>query len=136
MLITARFLQGIGGAMATAVTLGMIVTMFPKPAEQAKAIGLFSFVAAAGASIGLLAGGALTQALNWHWIFLVNLPIGIAAFALTVRLIDNDRGIGAALVALAIVLAATVIRPITQPEVDLDARWEREEVNQTLARIG
>jgi MFS family permease len=136
MLITARFLQGIGGAMATAVTLGMIVTMFPKPAEQAKAIGLFSFVAAAGASIGLLAGGALTQALNWHWIFLVNLPIGIAAFALTVRLIDNDRGIGAALVALAIVLAATVIRPITQPEVDLDARWERDEVNQSLARIG
>jgi MFS family permease len=136
MLITARFLQGIGGAMATAVTLGMIVTMFPKPAEQAKAIGLFSFVAAAGASIGLLAGGALTQALNWHWIFLVNLPIGIAAFALTVRLIDNDRGIGAALVALAIVLAATVIRPITQPEVDLDARWERDEGNQSLARIG
>jgi hypothetical protein len=58
------------------------------------------------------------------------------AFALTVRLIDNDRGIGAALVALAIVLAATVIRPITQPEVDLDARWERDEVNQSLARIG
>lgn len=94
MLIISRFLQGIGGAMATAVTLGMIVTMFPKPAEQAKAIGVFSFVAAAGASIGLLAGGILTQALNWHWIFLVNLPIGIAAVALATRLIDNDRGIG------------------------------------------
>ena len=94
MLVTARFLQGVGGAMATAVTLGMIVTMFPKPAEQAKAIGIFSFVAAAGASIGLLLGGVLTQALNWHWIFLVNLPIGIAAFALTLRLIPNERGVG------------------------------------------
>jgi EmrB/QacA subfamily drug resistance transporter len=94
MLVIARFLQGIGGAMATAVTLGMIVTMFPKPAEQAKAIGVFSFVAAAGASIGLLAGGILTQALNWHWIFLVNLPIGIAAVALAAKLIDDDRGIG------------------------------------------
>jgi EmrB/QacA subfamily drug resistance transporter len=94
MLIAARFVQGVGGAMATAVTLGMIVTMFPEPAEQAKAIGVFSFVAAAGASIGLLAGGVLTQALNWHWIFLVNLPIGIAAIVLTTRLIDNDRGIG------------------------------------------
>lgn len=94
MLVISRFLQGIGGAMATAVTLGMIVTMFPKPAEQARAIGIFSFVAAAGASIGLLAGGILTQALNWHWIFLVNLPIGIAAVALATKLIDNDRGIG------------------------------------------
>jgi EmrB/QacA subfamily drug resistance transporter len=94
MLIISRFLQGIGGAMATAVTLGMIVTMFPKPGEQARAIGVFSFVAAAGASIGLLAGGILTQALNWHWIFLVNLPIGIAAVALAIKLIDNDRGIG------------------------------------------
>jgi len=94
MLVIARFLQGIGGAMATAVTLGMIVTMFPRPAEQARAIGVFSFVAAAGASIGLLAGGILTQALNWHWIFLVNLPIGIAAIVFATKLIDNDRGIG------------------------------------------
>ena len=94
MLVIARFIQGVGGAMATAVTLGMIVTMFPKPAEQARAIGVFSFVAAAGASIGLLTGGVLTQALNWHWIFLVNLPIGIAALALATRVIENDRGIG------------------------------------------
>jgi EmrB/QacA subfamily drug resistance transporter len=94
MLVAARFLQGVGGAMATAVTLGMIVTMFPKPSEQARAIGVFSFVAAAGASVGLLLGGLLTQAFNWHWIFLVNLPIGIAAFALTLRLIPNERGGG------------------------------------------
>ncbi len=94
MLIFARFLQGVGGAMSTAVILGMIVTMFPKPAEQARAIGVFSFVAAAGASIGLLAGGLLTQALSWNWIFLVNLPIGIAALVFAVRLLENDRGVG------------------------------------------
>jgi EmrB/QacA subfamily drug resistance transporter len=94
MLIGARFVQGVGGAMASAVILGMIVTMFPEPKEQAKAIGVYSFVASAGASIGLLAGGVLTQAINWHWIFIVNLPIGIATAALTLRLIASDRGIG------------------------------------------
>src|SRR3954466_3189281 len=94
LLIAARFAQGVGGALSSAVILGMIVTMFPEPAEQARAIGVFSFVAAAGASIGLLLGGVLTQAINWHWIFLVNLPIGIAAFALTLRLIPNERGGG------------------------------------------
>src|SRR5205814_37723 len=94
MLIAARFVQGVGGAMATAVTLGMIVTMFPEPGEQAKAIGVFSFVAAAGASIGLLAGGVLTQSLNWHWIFFVNIPIGIVAAIFTVRVVEPDRGTG------------------------------------------
>jgi EmrB/QacA subfamily drug resistance transporter len=94
MLIAARFVQGVGGAMATAVTLGMIVTMFPEPGEQARAIGVFSFVAAAGASVGLLAGGVLTQSLNWHWIFFVNIPIGIVAAVLTNRLVERDRGIG------------------------------------------
>ena len=78
LLIGARFVQGVGGAMTSAVILGMIVTMFPRPSEQAKAIGVYSFVAAAGGAIGLLAGGVLTQAINWHWIFFVNLPIGIA----------------------------------------------------------
>ena len=78
MLIGARFVQGVGGALTSAVILGMIVTMFPEPREQAKAIGVYSFVASAGASIGLLAGGALTQAISWHWIFFVNVPIGIA----------------------------------------------------------
>jgi EmrB/QacA subfamily drug resistance transporter len=94
MLIAARFAQGIGGAMASAVILGMIVTMFPAPAEQAKAIGVFSFVAAAGASIGLLAGGVITQALDWHWIFFVNLPIGVATGLFATRLVANDKGIG------------------------------------------
>src|SRR5512132_1208187 len=68
MLIGARFVQGVGGAMTSAVILGMIVTMFPEPRDQAKAIGVFSFVASAGGSVGLLAGGVLTQTINWHWI--------------------------------------------------------------------
>ena len=80
--------------MASAVILGMIVTMFPTPREQATAIGIYSFVASAGASIGLLAGGVLTQAISWHWIFFVNLPIGIATAVLAVRLIERDAGIG------------------------------------------
>jgi MFS family permease len=76
------------------VILGMIVTMFPEPREQAKAIGIYSFVASAGASIGLLAGGVLTQGINWHWIFFVNIPIGIATAVLAVRLLQDDKGIG------------------------------------------
>src|SRR4051794_15577819 len=94
MLIGARFLQGVGGALGSAVILGMIVTMFPKPADQAKAIGIYSFVASAGASIGLLAGGALTEAINWHWIFFVNVPIGIATGVAALRLIKHEEGIG------------------------------------------
>jgi EmrB/QacA subfamily drug resistance transporter len=94
MLIGARFVQGAGGAVASAVILGMIVTMFPQPREQAKAIGVYSFVASAGASIGLLAGGILTEAINWHWIFLINVPIGIATALLAVRLVEDRSGIG------------------------------------------
>ena len=94
MLIAARFAQGIGGAMTSAVILGMIVTMFPEPREQAKAIGVYSFVASAGASIGLLAGGVLTQGLSWHWIFFVNVPIGIATGVLALRLLAPEAGAG------------------------------------------
>src|SRR5690348_10555404 len=89
-LVAARFVQGAGGAMTSAVILGMIVTMFPEPREQAKAIGVYSFVASAGGSIGLLAGGVLTQSLDWHWIFFVNLPIGIITAVLALRLIEPD----------------------------------------------
>jgi EmrB/QacA subfamily drug resistance transporter len=94
VLVGARFVQGVGGAMASAVILGMIVTMFPEPREQAKAIGIYAFVASAGASVGLLAGGVITQAINWHWIFFVNIPIGIATAVLATRLLVNDKGIG------------------------------------------
>jgi EmrB/QacA subfamily drug resistance transporter len=96
LLIGARFVQGIGGALTSAVVLGMIVTMFPEPREQAKAIGVYGFVASAGGSIGLLAGGVLTQAINWHWIFLVNVPIGIATGLLALRLVPRREGIGLA----------------------------------------
>jgi EmrB/QacA subfamily drug resistance transporter len=94
VLVAARFLQGIGGAMTSAVILGMIVTMFPEPREQAKAIGVYAFVASAGGAVGLLAGGVLTQVINWHWIFFVNVPIGIATAVLATRLLARDEGIG------------------------------------------
>ncbi len=94
MLVAARFVQGVGGAMTSAVILGMIVTMFPEPREQAKAIGIYAFVASGGGSVGLLAGGLLTESINWHWIFFVNIPIAIATAILAVRLLDRDQGIG------------------------------------------
>ncbi|HEV7482142.1 MAG TPA: MFS transporter, partial [Solirubrobacterales bacterium] len=93
-LVAARFVQGIGGALTSAVILGMIVTMFPHPAERAKAIGVYSFVAAAGGSLGLLLGGVITEAINWHWIFFVNLPIGVATAVAASRLVDGAEGIG------------------------------------------
>ena len=80
--------------MTSAVILGMIVTMFPEPRERAQAIGVYSFVASAGASIGLLAGGVLTEAISWHWIFFVNVPIGLVAAGLAARLIERDHGRG------------------------------------------
>src|SRR5712692_6410850 len=90
MLIAARFVQGIGGADSSAVLLAMIVTLFPKPDELAKAFGVFSFIASAGAAIGLLAGGLITQAVSWHWIFFVNVPIGLVMAALSIRLLASD----------------------------------------------
>ncbi|HYV14758.1 MAG TPA: DHA2 family efflux MFS transporter permease subunit [Conexibacter sp.] len=94
MLIGARFVQGIGGALASAVVLGMIVTMFPEPREMAKAIGIYGFVASAGGSIGLLAGGVLTDTINWHWIFFINVPIGIATAFFARRLVAARPGLG------------------------------------------
>jgi EmrB/QacA subfamily drug resistance transporter len=94
MLIAARALQGVGGAMTSAVVLGMLVALFPEPREQAKAIAAFSAVGAAGGALGTFLGGALTQALNWHWIFLINLPIGIAAWIAALRILAPDRGAG------------------------------------------
>jgi len=94
MLVVARFVQGIGGALTSAVILGMIVTMLPEPGEQAKAIGIYTFVAVAGGSIGLLAGGILTAAINWHWIFFVNLPIGVVTALCARKLIEPRAGIG------------------------------------------
>jgi MFS family permease len=110
--------------MTSAVILGMIVTMFPGPREQAQAIGVFAFVASAGAAIGLLAGGILTQVLNWHWIFFVNLPVGAITAACAVRVIGRDRGAGlragmdvpgALLITAAMMLAVfTIVDPAAQ----------------------
>ncbi|WP_433174377.1 DHA2 family efflux MFS transporter permease subunit [Actinoallomurus sp. CA-150999] len=94
MLIAARFIQGIGGALTSAVSLGMIITLFPEPRERGTAIGAFSFVGAAGASIGQVLGGVLTEAINWHWIFFINLPIGVATLLLAIRVLPADRGLG------------------------------------------
>jgi len=124
MLVGARFVQGVGGAMTAAVILGMIVTMFPEPREQAKAIGVYAFVASAGGSIGLLAGGILTETISWHWIFFVNIPIGIATAVLAIRLLSPDRGIGfgsgadfpgAALITSSLMLGVyTIVKPAAE----------------------
>src|SRR5271165_1013379 len=95
-LIGARLLQGVGGAVASSVILAIIVTEFPARAEQAKAMGMYAFVSAGGGSIGLLAGGVLTQSLDWHWIFFVNVPIGVFAFVMGSALIKENEGIGLA----------------------------------------
>jgi EmrB/QacA subfamily drug resistance transporter len=92
ILIGARAVQGLGGAVVSAVALSLIVTLFTDPGERAKAMGVFGFVAAGGGSIGVLLGGILTDVLDWHWIFLVNLPIGVAVFVLCLVLLPGGRG--------------------------------------------
>jgi EmrB/QacA subfamily drug resistance transporter len=93
-LIGARFLQGVGAAAQASVILAIIVTEFPEVGDRARAMSAYVFVSVAGGSLGLLAGGLLTQALSWHWVFFVNLPIGVATFALGQALIRADRGLG------------------------------------------
>ncbi|MEU1411134.1 MFS transporter [Streptomyces sp. NPDC005731] len=118
VLIAARAVQGVGGAMASAVVLGMLVALFPEPREQARAIAVFSAVGAAGGALGTFLGGALTQLLGWHWIFLINLPIGVAALIAAVRVPEPEDGAGlgrgadypgAALVTGALMLTVYVI---------------------------
>ncbi|MFB9576132.1 MFS transporter [Streptomyces yanii] len=94
MLIASRFLQGVGSAMASAVGLGILVTLFTEARERARAIAVFSFTGAAGASIGQVLGGVLTDALSWHWIFFINLPIGLTALVIAMPVLPADRGLG------------------------------------------
>ncbi|HEX4526006.1 MAG TPA: DHA2 family efflux MFS transporter permease subunit [Gaiellaceae bacterium] len=118
LLIAARAVQGVGGAVVSAVAFSLIMVLFTQPGERAKAMGFFGFVLAGGGSIGVLLGGVLTGALNWHWIFLVNLPIGVAVFALSLRLLPKEHTAlsgkrldvaGAITVTLALVLAVYAI---------------------------
>ena len=111
MLVAARFLQGVGGALASSVILAMIVTMFEEPPERARAMAVFSFSASAGGSIGLLAGGTLTELVNWHCVFLVNVPIGIAAIMLAVRFLKPGTAdaLGALLNAASLMLAGYTV---------------------------
>jgi EmrB/QacA subfamily drug resistance transporter len=92
MLVAARAIQGFGGAIVSAVALSLIMTLFTEPGDRAKAMGVFGFVAAGGGTIGVLLGGILTDVLSWHWIFLVNIPVGIAVFALCFVLLPAGRG--------------------------------------------
>lgn len=92
-LITARAIQGFGGAVVTAVAMALIMDLFSEPADRAKAMGVYGFVCAGGGSIGAMLGGFLTGTLGWHWVFLINLPIGIGVFAFSLKLIPAIRGI-------------------------------------------
>src|SRR3984957_17562303 len=94
LLIFARFVQGLGGAVASAAVLALLVTDFPKPSERAIAMSVYTFILAGGGSLGLLAGGVLTQAVDWHWIFFINVPIGIVTFALGSVLINETERLG------------------------------------------
>jgi EmrB/QacA subfamily drug resistance transporter len=96
MLVVARAVQGLGGAIVSAVALSLMVMLFTEPGERAKAMGIFGFVASGGGSLGVLLGGILTDVLNWHWIFLVNVPIGVAVVLLSLRLIPGERAAAAA----------------------------------------
>src|SRR5881398_893312 len=93
MLVAARTVQGLGGAVASAVSLSLMMTLFTEPAERAKAMGIFGFVASGGGGIGVLLGGVLTDRLDWHWIFLVNVPIGVLVVFLTLRLLPAERSV-------------------------------------------
>ncbi len=137
-LISARAVQGLGGAVVSAVSLSLIMTLFTAPADRAKAMGVFGFVAAGGGTVGVLLGGVLTDRLDWHWIFLVNLPVGVAVFALCLFLLPGGRGqvrarldaAGAVSVTAALVLAVYAIVNGNQ------AGWISVQTLGLLARVG
>ncbi|KVG67504.1 DHA2 family efflux MFS transporter permease subunit [Burkholderia pseudomultivorans] len=136
MLIAARAVQGFGGAIVSAVSLSLIMNLFTEPGERARAMGVYGFVCAGGGSIGVLLGGLLTSTLSWHWIFLVNLPIGLAVYALCVALLPRMRApAGAARldVAGAITVTASLMLAVYGIVGGNEAGWLS---TQTLALIG
>src|SRR5262249_21352530 len=96
MLVAARAVQGVGGAGVSAVSLSLMMTLFTEPAERAKAMGIFGFVSSGGGALGVLLGGVLTGLLNWHWIFLVNVPVGVLVTVLTLVVVPGARAWGGA----------------------------------------
>jgi len=138
-LIAARAVQGLGGAVVSAVALSLIMNLFTEPAERAKAMGIFGFVMAGGGSIGVLLGGLLTNALDWHWIFLVNLPIGIVVFALCLVLLPAGRGQAAAArldIAGAITVTASLLLAVYAIVNGNEAGWRSVQTIGLLATAG
>ncbi|ONT77382.1 MFS transporter, partial [Burkholderia cenocepacia] len=136
MLIAARAVQGLGGAVVSAVSLSLIMNLFTAPGERARAMGVYGFVCAGGGSIGVLLGGLLTSSLSWHWIFLVNLPIGVAVYAMCVALLPRTRapaGTARLDVAGAITVTASLMLAVYGIVGGNEAGWLS---TQTVALIG
>jgi EmrB/QacA subfamily drug resistance transporter len=136
MLVAARAVQGLGGAVVSAVALSLLMTLFTEQADRAKAMGVFGFVLSGGGVIGVLAGGILTDALNWHWIFLVNLPVGVAVYALSLRLLPTARGpaaTGRVDVAGAVTVTASLMLAVYAIVNGNDKGWTS---GQTLGMLG
>jgi EmrB/QacA subfamily drug resistance transporter len=134
-LVAARAVQGLGGAVVSAVALSLIMTLFTEPAERAKAMGIFGFVLSGGGTIGVLLGGVLTDALSWNWIFLVNLPVGIAVFALTLAVLPGVHGHATGRVDIggAVTVTASLILAVYAIVNGNDAGWTSV---QTLGLLG
>jgi EmrB/QacA subfamily drug resistance transporter len=136
MLIAARAVQGLGGAIVTAVALSLIMSLFTENADRAKAMGIYGFVCSAGGSIGVLLGGFLTTALNWHWIFLVNVPIGALTYALCVRLLPHVPGTASGTkldVAGAVTVTSSLMLAVYAIVNGHEVGWKS---TQTLATLG
>jgi EmrB/QacA subfamily drug resistance transporter len=136
VLVAARAVQGLGGAVVSAIALSLIMNVFTEPADRAKAMGIYGFICAAGGSIGVLLGGMLTSALSWHWIFLVNLPIGAAVYALCVVLLRESPAPAAAArldVGGAVTVTASLMLAVYAVVNGNDAGWTS---TQTLALLG
>ena len=136
LLIAARAVQGLGGAVVSAVALSLIMNLFTEPQERAKAMGVYGFVCAGGGSIGVLLGGLLTSAFSWHWIFLVNLPIGVAVYFFCVSLLPGGRGpadAGRLDIAGAVTVTSSLMLAVYAIVNGNEAGWAS---TQTLALLG